>query len=123
MMVLELRDKIIEDGIVSVKKHETRPERRRGGIHGFELCRELNSPTDYEKALQERYKEERRLAHLHTTDETITREAAVTKYWEYRYATVQIEFVWERMKVAWALGGTYSAKAAIHVNELLKERA
>ena len=119
MMVLELRDKIIEDGIVSVNKNETRPERRRGGIHGFELCRELNVPTDYEKALRERYKEESRLAKLHSTDETNTKEVALSKYDEYHYATAQIEFVWDRMKVAWALGGPYSTKAAIHVNALL----
>lgn len=120
--VIQLRDKIIRDGIVSVKRNETRPERIRGGIKGFEICKELASPADFERVLQERYQEERRLVLSHTfsTPKTEEDETEMKLYQEYRYATVQIEFVWERLKIAWSVGGGYSTKAIMHVNNLLK---
>lgn len=117
MMVIDLRNRIIEEGIASVKKHEKRPERLRGGIIGFNLCRELDTPQDFERILQERHKVEHDMARTRNTEGG---DEDLSAYWEHRYATVQIEFVWERLKVAWSIGPNFSAIAAIHVNRLMK---
>jgi hypothetical protein len=111
MTVLELRDKIISDGITSIETTEKRENHRRGGINGFELCKNLDTPHAFEKTLEERHKEERKL---------IADAVGVNVYWEYRAATVQIEFLWERMKIVWSLGPEYSSQAALHVNKILK---
>ena len=51
MTLDEYKERLIADGIASVKKHETRQERIDGGIDGFALCYALNSPADFEKTL------------------------------------------------------------------------
>lgn len=112
MTAIELRDKLIELGIASIREHETRPERIRGGLGGFELCRLLDTPDQYIALLQERHAEEVRLHREGVPPE---------EYWEYRYATLQIEFVWERVRVALRIGDSFSARAVLHVNELLNE--
>ncbi len=112
MTVLELRDRLIEDGLASVNEHETKPERIRGGIAGFEICRRLQSPGDFTMLLQER--------HAHEID--MLDDTEPEAYWEYRYATLQIEYVWERLKAAWGIGNTFSTRAILHVNRLYNER-
>jgi hypothetical protein len=47
----EYKERLIADGITSVRKNETRQERIDGGIEGFALCRALNSPADFEEML------------------------------------------------------------------------
>jgi hypothetical protein len=124
MKVLELRDKIITNGIASLKTHEKRPAHLKGGIAGFELCRTLNTPEEFEETLRERYRTERAMITKCTFQgeaKTGNEEAELTPYWEFRAGTAQVEFVWERLKIVWGIGQTFSAKAAIHVNDLLKE--
>jgi hypothetical protein len=124
MKVLELRDKIITNGIASLKTHEKRPERLKGGIAGFELCLQLKTPDQYEETLRERYRTERAMINkcsFHGEAKTDDQETELIPYREYRAGTVQVEFVWERLKIAWKIGDTFSARAAIHVNDLLKE--
>jgi len=112
MTIAEFKDKLIEDGVKSVLKREAREARRRGGVAGFELCRMLETPGDFDKLLTERHAEETELQRQHIDAE---------EYWEYRMATIQIEFVWERMKVAWRLPGPWSASAAIHYHDIVGE--
>ena len=90
MTVLELRDRLITDGIDSVKRHEIRPERIRGGIAGFNLCSELSTPQAFQRVLQQRHAEERRMISEHYAAKS--GESKITDYWEYRIATVQVEF-------------------------------
>ena len=116
MNIEELKAKLIEDGIESVKKIETRPERIRGAIAGFEMCRKLQSKWDFDDCLRNRQAKE---------VEMITDNEDLLVYWEHRMATIQIQFVYDRMKVAWTQFGLYSgpvsARAVLHINELLTE--
>lgn len=113
MTLIELRDILIEEGIKSIHENEKRPEKIRGGLGGFELCRILKTPQDYEKILQERQQEEVRLVQEKVPSE---------EYWEYRMATTQIEFVWERLRVALRYGHTFSARAIMHVAEIMDKQ-
>lgn len=105
----ELRDRLIEDGIRSVERHETRPWRR-GGVAGFEICRGLETPEEFVEMLE--------LLHRRGL---IMRLGPVEEYWEYRSATAQVEFVFERLDVAWGVGPVFSARAILHVGRLLVE--
>lgn len=99
----ELLDLLIREGIASVERNETLAERIRAAKAGFELCRLLHTPRHFHKLIQERHQQER-----------IYREKVDTiEYWEYRYATIRVEWVWERMKIAWNLPGPYSAQAVL----------
>lgn len=119
MNLKELKNRIIEDGLESIKKHEADPERK-GGIKGFGLCRDLNTPKDFEQVLKERYANEldMQMSYHKIGKPTIER------YWEHRYTTLQIEFCFEVLKVAWNLAGitkypTLSARAGIKYAELV----
>jgi hypothetical protein len=111
MTIRELRDKLIEEGIASIRKHEKRPERIQGGITGFELCRSLETPKQFQTLLDQRHRMEQ-----HMRDEGVSSKI----YWEYRYATAQVEYVWERLKVAWGIGPAHSARAVLHVGAILQ---
>ena len=101
MTVEEFKARVIELGIQSVETHE-KGNRRRGALLGFEICRSLMTPEDFEDVLRERQNLEiqQRSARMN-----------VAEFWEFRAATAQIEHVWERMKIAWKLSGPYSARA------------
>lgn len=114
MNIEEFKEKLITDGIVSIKNNETRPERIRGGIDGFEICRELTTMRDFQHTLDQRRAHEKDLQRPGTSH---------TEYWEYRIATVQIEYVYERLLVVWSQMGLYdgplSARAVIRTAELV----
>lgn len=119
MNLEELKNRIIEDGLSSIKKYESGPERK-GGIKGFGLCRNLNTPKDFEQALRERRENELDMqkSYYRISKPTIER------YWEHRYSTLQIEYCFEVLKVAWNLAGitkypTLSARAGIKYAELV----
>ncbi len=114
MTIEEFKEQLITEGIASVEKHETRPERIRGGLDGFKICRELHTMNDFQHTLDQRLAHEKDLIRYHTP---------ASDYWEYRCATVQIEYVYERMLVVWANAGFYdgplSARAVIRTAELV----
>ncbi len=92
MMTLEqLIVKAIEDGIKSVQEQEHDPRRLAGYLAGFEICRSLQGPKDYADVLSVRHREE---------VEFRWQNDDVEGYWEYRCATIQIEWCYEIMKVA-----------------------
>jgi hypothetical protein len=102
MTIQEFKDVVIEAGIMSVNQTETREHRIRGCMAGFEIAKRLNTPEEFEKELVQRTIEEnnfQRMAGGHKT--TTEARAAAERYIEFRCATLQIEHVYERMKVAW----------------------
>ena len=107
MTIDTYKERLITDGLTSVKKNEKRQERIKGGVAGFELCRKLNSMADFEEELERRRKEELRLMNEYYGMKC-ERKEVLDEYWEYRYATVQIEYVFERMLVMWSQMGLYS---------------
>lgn len=94
MNVVELMSRVCEDGIKSVLQHETDPAKRRGGVHGFELCKGLTTLEQFESLIAERRKGEDNLRWAGVTDDT------KDDYWEYRMATIQVEWCYEILKVA-----------------------
>lgn len=99
MTILEFRDRVIENGIASVHQYEKEEHRKRGCLHGFDVCKTLVTPKDFEDELTERAREE--LDIIRERERHQSTDSEVHKYWEYRCATSQIEHVYERMKVAW----------------------
>lgn len=118
----EFKDRLIADGIESIKKNETRPERIKGGLAGFELCSNLNSMADFNETLESRHKHEFDWKRQYYE----RKHGEIADYWEYRYATVQVEYVFERMLVVWTQLGLYSgpisARAVLRTADIL-ERA
>jgi hypothetical protein len=94
MNVAQLMRRVIEDGIASVIQHETDPAKVRGGVHGFELCEGLITLEQFESLIAERRKGEDNLRWAGVTD------ATKDDYWEYRMATIQVEWCYEILKVA-----------------------
>lgn len=114
MTLAEFKNRVIEDGIASVKRREKRLELLKGGLAGFELCRSLETPIAFQDVLAERHKEEARKRREYEKDD----------YWEYRYATIQVEFVYGLMKVGWSQSGLYqfpslSARAVLRYAEVV----
>lgn len=98
MHIDEFKRQVIARGIESAKKYEKRPDHLAGALEGFELCRVLNSPADFEEKLQE----------LHEKEAAMRLWNRKEGYWRQRYISLQVEFVYERMKVAWSQLGLYS---------------
>jgi hypothetical protein len=111
-----VKEQLISEGIASVHTNEKRYERVRGCLAGFELCRTLNSIWDFQEELERRNKREKEWLQTH--------EVSHDEYWEHRCATVQVEYVFERMLVVWSQLGLYSgplsARAALRAAELIK---
>jgi hypothetical protein len=116
----EFKNRLITEGIASVNEHEKRDYRKRGCLAGFELCRSLNSIWDFEEELKRRHEHERELVSHRTFNGG---DNSVQEYWEYRCATVQVEYVYERMLVVWSQMGLYSgplsARAVIRTAEIV----
>jgi len=109
----EFKERLIVEGVASVEKNETRPERLMGGKAGFELCRSLNTMADFKECLVARHAHEHKLRMAEARD----------GFWEYRYATIQVEYVYERMLVAWSRMGLYSgplsARAVLRAADII----
>ena len=108
MTIQELKNKVIKDGIKSVKEHE-KAEKKQGGIIGFKLCEFLNTPQECEEVLRERKKRE-------VSDEKLRND--VKEYWKYRYATIQIELWYEILKVAFNYP-VLSSRAVIRYSKIV----
>lgn len=67
MNIQEFKEQLIVEGLASVEKNETRPERIRGGKDGFEICRELETMKDFRHTLDQRHDHELDLQRPGTT--------------------------------------------------------
>lgn len=116
MIIEELKNYLIKRGIESVEKTE-KDSHKLGGIEGFEMCRTLNIPQDFENKIQELYRQSK---------EIIMRRPDLTKeeqeqYWRIRYQCLQVEFVYERLKCAWRFP-TLSARAVLDYSAILDKK-
>lgn len=114
-LVLRVRDELIRDGLAEVRQEypEGTPERK-GATVGFLLCETLETADDYAGALDERHDQERRLRFEAPLG------ADLAAFWEHRYATLQVEYVYERLRLFWNVGETVSARAVVKVAEILE---
>lgn len=108
---IRLRDLLIEEGIESVKE-SMKGEKLEGAILGFQICRHLNTIKAFEARLVTRGK---------TEHEMRCNKKEEKGYWRYRYASLQIEYCFEVLKVY--VGGyeSYSARSAMRCCEMLRK--
>ncbi len=111
----ELKERVIAIGRVSVLATETQEYKRRGGLVGFDLCENLHTPEDFHRMLTERH-----LGELHLFDVIREEHRPIEEYWEYRYATLQVQHVYERLKVVWGFP-MLSSFAVFHVAEIMAQ--
>lgn len=94
MTLPELKTLIIEKGLESVKTtYKDDDPRQAGGIEGFNKCKELDTPTEFTEAIRESRRKE---WNIRKED-----EGHNDLYVKQRYITLQIEYVFEILKVAW----------------------
>lgn len=107
-----LREKILVDMIASIERHETRDFRKQGCLAGLAICRTLETNDDFVRAIRtQRAKAKYAISEGFGTQE----------YWRERCASAQIEFFYERFRVAHRIGPTFSAQAALHVERLMRD--
>lgn len=123
MLMIELRDRLIEDGIASAKATEV-DEKLEGALEGFEIAKTLDTKEAFQEVLHTRRNAEQRMMFEYFDvvgwpDE----EEKLKALWRHRYATLQIEFIFDRMLVAgWAAEGELvSARAVAHVQQIENE--
>lgn len=104
--------KLADEGEKSVRQHEVGP-RLRGGLEGFRLARNLTSIDDFDRMISERHQRE-----LELKDQKV--DSAT--YWEYRYATVQLEYCRDILVAHEVIrgerSGPISCRACIKYSEL-----
>ena len=117
---MRVKAEIISRGLAEVKKvYKDQPHKRDGAIEGFEIARALTTQADFERVLSARERRETKKA----TSRDRASDEELRRYWQHRYCTLQIEFVYQRMLILWAaqpLNG-YSARAVIHVQSIMEE--
>lgn len=91
--VIKFRDGVIKRGLESVVT-EKEKYAREGGKEGFELCRTLDTREDFLRVLNERLQEELNLIKKYQNG-----KLKIDDYWRYRWATIQIEWVFNIMDV------------------------
>ena len=116
MIIEELKNYLIKRGIKSVKKTE-KGSQKLGGIEGFEMCRTLNTPKDFENRIQGLYKESQEI--FMRRPNLIGEEQE--QYWRIIYQCLQVEFVYERLKCAWGFP-TLSARAVLDYSAVLDKK-
>jgi hypothetical protein len=114
MTPIELRDRLIEEGLESIEKdHDLREHEREGGRLGFEMCRYLETLWEYEELLATRQRIEIRMA---------TQDFDMEAYWRHRYASLQVQFICDHLKVVLPTppGTLLSFNAIMHVHRILR---
>lgn len=114
----EVKQEIIRRGIKSIQEaYDKDSPKFKGGIIGFELCENLHTMEDFEKVIRARQNREMSMAKRLLKEEGSEK---LESYWEHRYATLQVAFVYERLLVLWG-APSVSAKAAIQVAEIIED--
>lgn len=109
MNLTEFRDEVIRRGEASAKQQE-KGYKLVGALKGFEISKTLTTPEDFERQIVCRRTKEQA---IFRSNADIDQEV----YWSHRYATLQIEFVYERMKVAWGYPNL-SLRAVLHFMDI-----
>lgn len=137
-MLIDFRDHLIEKGLLEVQgAYPPGSPKREGTTEGFELCRSLATLDEYRTVLDARRKREHRMKRgFHPeVEERIRRDLAAAgvepmggdpivishdDFKRYRYATLQIEFVYERLLLLSGETETIGMRALGSTLEFLK---
>ena len=87
----ELIQRLCDEGEESIRLTCLDPTdpRRRGGLLGFKIVRAIKDPAEFPATLDHRAAVEAEMQAQNEDEDT---------YWAYRWATLQVEFVWEILK-------------------------
>ena len=87
----EMIQRLCDGGEESIRQSYPDPTdpRRRGGMLGFKIVRAIKDPTEFPATLERRAAVEAEMTAEGVDEET---------YWAHRWATLQVEFVWEILK-------------------------
>jgi hypothetical protein len=97
MNLKDFHSRIITKGIRSIKKSYAPSDPcYEGGLEGFELCKDMSTPSHYEDRILIEYQNLNNFV-----EEARTSKEAAYQYKKIRYIILQIEYVYELMKVAW----------------------
>ncbi len=97
-LIEDFKNRLINNGIESCKEDVNLEDYEiEGSIEGFNICRNLYLPIDFENLINERRKKE-----IESIGSDEIRNN-IKDYWKYHYSTIQIEFVYDRMKFVWIL--------------------
>ena len=110
----ELIQRLCDEGEEAIRQNYPDPtdHRRRGGLLGFKIVRSIKDPAEFPATLEHRAAVE---ADLKAGDQE--------QYWAYRWATLQVEFVWEILQLG-VKGRPEAAEADLrHAGLLGDERA
>lgn len=117
MLTLEqLREIVITEGIASVKR-EFESYKLEGSIKGFEACRNLTTPAKFVAEILRSSGEEQVIVGRDLDNDS---EPDLEAYWTQRYETIQIEYVYNVLRVGWGLS-PISARAGIRYHEILQQ--
>lgn len=111
MIWQDIRDRVIADGIVEVREaYPDEPEKLDGALEGFAIAQQIEDPAAFLRVLAARRRREVRIAANNAEPDHYV-------YLKHRWATLQVEWVFDCMKVAWGCSPV-SARAALKVNEV-----
>lgn len=88
-------NRLADEGIASIRRTEP-PERQDAMVAGFEACRGIRTRYDAQQILSEWRNRDVVLMMRITPPVT---DEAVAAYWENRYGTIQVEYVYARLDV------------------------
>jgi hypothetical protein len=108
-----VKERAIQNGIASVRKHLV-GHKLEGALEGLKICQELKTEDDFKRTIELRRQQETQLAGERRADPTKVKE-----YWAYRYATLQIEYIYEILKVGWD-SPILSSKATLQYNKIVQ---
>src|SRR5438034_282658 len=100
----EFKDRVCDDGVAEVTDvYADDAPKREGALEGFAIARTLANRKQFEDELQGRSNLEHEMRCAHYGDKS---SESLDAYWRCRWATLQIEFVYSVMLVAfWAESG------------------
>lgn len=111
----EFKTRVIEDGLAEVREvYAGDDTKREGAVEGFEIARRVETREGFEATLQERSLREHELRCAYYDQPRDERDDDLSDYWRYRWATLQVEWVYRTLLVAfWAQPGDMLSGRAI----------
>jgi len=108
-LIRAIKAKVIEAGERSAIRLELWEPKRLGCLVGFQIAGDLETPEQFQRELD---------ARMDWEDLLRAEQVSPAEYWEYHAATMQIRFVYERMRVLWGGYPYYDPVALRQVAQL-----
>lgn len=115
----DIRDRVIRDGVEEVERvYDVTDPKREGAIEGFAIAAQIEDPAAFVKVLDARRRREERVRREHY--DAPPDDDELVAYWRHRWGTLQVEWVYECMKVVWGAQPVL-ARAALKVMGIMND--